>query len=326
MLFRDFARLILVFVMLAPSIANTSPKRDRSSGMEDPFTLGKKLAEEKKFEEARLEFEKAIQEDPSFLNAYLESARASVLSGKRKEGLLRIETAIQIAKKKADISRLKEQRKLFAEIFFTNSAFQKFQDGLNLMQSMKLRAAIEAFEQTLATEPDNVLVMIAYARALQAVDDWKESVNVLEQVFILNPDEKQARILLGKALLNVNQERTILVLKPLVANPSEAEDVFITYSQALAKLGENDKAIDVMQKVVDLHTDRVRSLFWLGKYQSDKAENRWMARKTLQTFLKRGEKTDQDLDDELRGLKQDARRILERINAELEIEESGAKQ
>ena len=311
----------LISALLFSQLALASPKRDRGFEMDDPFSRGKSFAAEKKFEEARVEFEKAIQEDPSFLNAYVESARASVMAGKRKDGLKRIDAALQIARKKNDISRLKEQRKLFAEIFFTNAAFQKFQDGLNLMQSMKLRAAIEAFEQALASEPENVQVMVAYARALQAVDDWKESVNVLEQAFSLNPDEKEARILLAKALLNVNQERTLQILKPLVANPAEAEEVFITYSHALAKSGEADKAIAVLQKDVDLHTDRIRSLFWLGKYQSDRAENRWIARKTLQTFLKRGEGSDDDPANELRGLKQDARRILERINAELEIEE-----
>lgn len=292
--------------------------RERSSGGDDPFAAGMRYAAERKYVEANERFERAIHDDPTQIAPYIESARALVLAGKRREGLKRIETALQIARKRSDIDRLKDQRRLLSEIFYTNTTFQRYQDGVNNMKGMKLRAAIEAFEQALATEPDNVEVMIAYARALQSVDDWKESVNVLEQAFALNNDKKEARVLLAKALLNTNQERTIQLLKSLVDDPKETEDVLVTYAQALAKRGEVDKAIDILQRDVDRHTDRLRSLYWLGKFHADRSESRWIARKHLQTFLKRSDRA--EVESELRGLQQEARRIVERINAELEIE------
>ena len=310
-------RKLLLFLF---AIAATSPAlaKEKSSAIDDPFATGIRLASEKKYAQASEKFELAVKEDPTFIAAYVESARALVLAGKRKDGLKRIEAALQIARKKFDLDRLKNQRRLLSEIFYTNATYQRYQDGVNHMQGMKLRAAIEAFEQALATEPDNVEVMIAYARALQAVDDWKESVNVLEQAFALNPDKKEARLLLAKALLSTNQERTIQLLRPLIDDPLESEDVVVTYAQALAKRGQTAEAIAILQRDVDRRTDRLRTLYWLGKYHSDSPDNRWVARKHLHTFLKRSERAEGE--DELRGLQQEAKRIVERLDGELEID------
>lgn len=316
----DSQNFVAVFLAIACAGNIAIAARDsHRTDQEDPFARGTQLSASKKYEEAAVQYELAMQADPAFIPAYTESARAYVLSGKRKEGLKRLEIGLQAARRKSDIEKLKEQRKLLSEIFYTNSTFQKYQDGLNNMKGMKLRAAIESLEQALATEPDNVLIMVSYAKALQAVDDWKESASVLEQAFALNPDEKEARVLLATALHGTNPDRTLQLLKPVIDDAKEAtEAAVVPYAQALAKKGDLKNAIAVLQKDVDKHTERLKSLYWLGKFHSDIPESRWIARKHLQTFLKRTEHPGEF--EELKDLQQEAHRIVDRIHTELGID------
>lgn len=317
-----FALFLLSFAQGIYAEANPAKATTVKAGRAvpaDPFARGMELVHEQKYDAAAEEFERATRADPLFLNAQVEWARALTLAGKRREGIKRLDFAIRLARRKQDKDRLLEQRRLISSLFYRAQTFQKYQDGLNFLSGMKLRAAIEALEQALAIEPDNVDVLIAYARALQAVDDWKESVNVLEQAHLFDLDREEIRVLLGNALLHSNHERSLALLTPVIRRNSENEEAALIYAQALAKKGEIKSALETLEKAMNNSHDRPKVLFWLGKISAESPENRWVARRHLQAFLKRAER--EGSSEELKPLAIEAQRLLGRLETELGIQE-----
>lgn len=308
------ALVVLLLLLLGDSRAESEPSTD-------PFLAGKEYMSAKKYPEAVTSFEEAIKADPGSVNAHVELARAYTLAGRRREGLRAMDAALKAARRESEKKRIREQRLLITETFYTNASFQHYQDGLNYLSSMKLRAAIEAFEQALAREQDNIVVLIGYARALQAVDDWKESINVLEQAHALDPDRLEARTLLAMALLNSNAEKTIQLLKPLLNDRQASEDVVTIYAQAVAKRGDRKAAISLLEVDLEKNQDRPQVLFWLGKFSAEAPENRWMARRHLQAFLLKADRL-KDRED-LQNLRLEAKRLLDRVDGELGISGAG---
>jgi tetratricopeptide (TPR) repeat protein len=287
------------------------------------YSKGVEFAGGKKWEEALQKFQSAIDLNPGYIASYIEWARTSVMLGKRREALEKLTAALAVAKNKDDRLKVVRERENLSDIFYTNDTFQQYQNGLNYLKLERVGSAVEALERALKTEPDNLLVLAAYGRALQADDRQKDALVVLERAFQLNDGKREIRIDLAEMLLAQSPERTLQLLKPLLAEADER----MTWLQAtaLSARKRNREAIDFLKESIERQPQWVFAPFWLGKHYSLESDGGWNARKYLMTFLKRSESMlegskgmpEAELR-RLRAARSEAEAILSRVNRSLE--------
>lgn len=290
------------------------------------YSKGMELADKKKLTEALEQFELAIKANPAYVSAQIEWARTAVLLGKRREALEKLNTAITTLKNRDDKEKIARERESLSDIFYTNETFQQYQNGLNYLKLDRTGSATEALEKALKTEPENLLILSAYAKALMAEEKQKEATEVLEKALYLNAGRKEIRISLAEILLSQNPERSVFLVKPVIESALPDEEASWVYAKALSALKKNREAIDYLKGVVDQQPSWIMGSFWLGKMYSLEHDGSWNARKYLMTFLKRSEayttpSVGENISAEARRWKlarAEAEEILERVNRSLE--------
>ncbi len=288
------------------------------------YTKGTELASHKKWEEALKQFQSAIDLNPAFVTCYIEYARTAVMMGKRQQGLLKLDAAAEVARSKDDKDRIQKERESLSDIFYTNETFQQYQHGLNYLKLDRSRSALEALEKALKTEPDNLLVLAAYAKALKQEERSKDAIAVLERALELNGSKREVRLDLAEANLVPTPERSLSLLQPLQGNLSD-ERAVILRAQALSQLKRNREAIETVRQLYDKQPASLYASLWLGKLYSQELNGAWNARKYLMTFLRRTEsqalawKDDNSQEArQLKGARAEADQILAKVNKSLE--------
>ncbi|MGZ3700574.1 MAG: hypothetical protein ACXWSD_02265, partial [Bdellovibrionota bacterium] len=178
-------------LFLSPASHAAKPK---SSLAYQYYSRGVELNSRKKREEALKQFQSAIDLNPSFVTSYIEFARTSVMLGRRQQGLEKLDAAMTVARTKEDRERVRKERSSLSEIFYTNETFQWYQNGLNFLKLDRAGSAVDALERAMRTEPDNILVLTAYAQALRHEDRVKDAVAALERAFKLNDGKREVRL------------------------------------------------------------------------------------------------------------------------------------
>jgi predicted Zn-dependent protease len=282
------------------------------------YSRGVELAAKKKWEEARAKFQAAIELNPAFTASYIEWARAAVMLKRRTEGLNKLSTALAFTRTEGERNKVFEERDSLSEIFYTNEAFQQYQNGLNYIRLDRASSAMEALEKARAMEPDNVLVLNAYANALRSEERHKEAVEVLETAFSLNEGKRAVRLDLAEAVLAREPQRAQLLLKPMLQEESD-ERVFWLQAQSLAAQKRNREAIEFLKESLDKNPGWIFAPFWLGKLYALEANEAWNARKYLMTFLRRTQPSAEKTEDrKLQAARAEAEEILARVNQALE--------
>jgi tetratricopeptide (TPR) repeat protein len=313
--------LIIAVAFLASGLAD-----GKTTTAFQQYSKGLELVDKKKFSEALEKFEQAIQSNSAYVSAYVEWARTSVLMGKRKEALEKLNLAMNNLKGKEDREKIARERESLSDVFYTNETFQQYQNGLNYLKLDRSGSAIEALEKALKTEPENLLILSAYARALIAEEKQKEAIQLLEKAFQLNAGRKEIRISLGDLLLSQNPERSLFLVKPVVDSTSPDEEASWVYAKALSALKMNRDAIEFLRNVVDQQPSWILGSFWLGKMYASEYDGSWNARKYLMTFLKRSEPyaalnspdSNSAESRKWKNIRAEAEEILERVNKSLE--------
>lgn len=313
-------KILLVAALLLFSVGAEA----KSSLAYQNYSRGVEFAARKKWSEALEKFQSAIDLNPGYVASYLEWARTSVMLGRRKEALEKLGAAMAFARGKEEREKISKERENLSEIFYTNETFQQYQNGLNYLRLERNSSAVEALERALKTEPDNLLILTAYAKALQAEDRQKEALVVLERAFALNEGKSEVRLDLAESTLAQNPERTLQLIKSQISEPAEERTIWLQ-AQALSALKKNKEAIDLLRGEVDRQPNWIFGSFWLGKLYSLEADGSWNARKYLMTFLKRTEGMVDPLVTDLgpearkiRAARAEAEAILARVNQSLE--------
>lgn len=278
--------LMLAALISAPSASAAKPAPKPATNLAyQHYSRGVELAGKKKWAEALEKFQAAIDLNPTYVDSYIEWGRASVMAGRRREGLEKLSAALAVARDGKDKERLTKERDSLSDIFYTNETFQQYQNGLNYLRLERSGSAVEALDKALKTEPDNVAVLLAYAHALQIEERRKEALAALERAFLLNEGNREVRMNLAEALLAQNPERASQLLKPLL-DPLE-ERVAWLQAQALSSLKRNREAIEFLRVNTEKNQQWVYAPFWLGKLYALEVGGGWNARKYLMTFLRR---------------------------------------
>lgn len=309
---------LLVLLLVSPAALAAKPK---SSLAYQYYSRGVELNSRKHWDEALKQFQSAIDLNPSYVTAYVEYARAAVMLGKRGQGLDKLDAGFAAARTRDDKDRVQKERESLSEIFYTNETFQWYQNGLNFLKLDRAGSAVDALERARRTEPDNVLVLSAYARALRVEDRTKDAVPVLERALQLNEGKRDVRLDLADAVLVPNPERAHELLKGL----GQDERAVILDAQALSSLKRNHEAVEAVRAYFEKQPSSLYAPFWLGKLYERETDGSWNARKYLMTFLRRADAQAQANKDEssaearqLRTVRAEADQILARVNQKLE--------
>lgn len=318
-------KILLALALLCATPALAAPTKSKSSLAYQYYSRGVELSARKKWTEALKQFQSAIDLNPAFVSAYVEFARTKVMAGDRKAGLEKLAAAAGVARTKEDKTRVQKERENLSEIFYTNETFQRYQDGLNLLSLDRAGNAMGPLEEAMKADPNNILVLAAYGRALRQEDRLKEAVATLEQAFTLNENKRDVRFDLAEASLGQTPARAHELLEPLLASRSDDEKSIILDAQALSKLERNGDAIESLREFLEKQPSSLYAPFWLGKLYEKETNGAWNARKYLMTFLRRTEALSAVSKDEnnpdaraLRALKTEAEQILDRVNRSLE--------
>jgi tetratricopeptide (TPR) repeat protein len=289
------------------------------------YSKGAELAGHKKWEEARKQFQAAIDLNPAFMPSYLEFARAAVMEGKRQLGLEKLSAASAFAKNREDKEKLLREQENLSEIFYTNETFQQYQNGLNYLRLDRPGSAVEALEKALKTESDNVLVLIAYGRALKQEERSKEAVVALERALAINEGKAEVRLELADLYLASAPTKSLELLRPLHGRDGGERAAWVE-AQALSALSRNPEAIELMHQAFEKSPSSLYAPLWLGKLYAQETNGAWNARKYLMTFQRRAESQNALLDKDnvspeakqLRAARTEAEQILSRVNRSLE--------
>lgn len=319
---------MMVLLLLLSTQALAAPAPLKSTLAYQYYSRGVELAARKKHQEALEKFLSAIDLNPGYTASYVEYARSSVLLGHRKQGLKKLSDALLTIQRRDDRERLQRERETLSEIFYTNETFQQYQNGLNYMKLERAGSAVEALEKALKTEPDNTLVLAAYARALQAEERPKEAQEALEKAFELNDGNKGVRLDLAELLIGKKPERALNLLRALPADATE-ERMALLQARSLSAMSRNKEAIEFLRERAERQQSWLFAQLWLGKLYTLEQNGNWNARKHLMTFLKRtaalaepkeGEKPE-DIRPEVRQMRlarSEAEALLVRVNQSLE--------
>jgi tetratricopeptide (TPR) repeat protein len=312
--------ILLALLFLAPAEA----AKPKSSLAYQYYSRGVELNSHKKREEALKQFQSAIDLNPSFVTSYVEYARTAVMLGKRQKGLEKLDAALAVARTKEDRERVRRERENLSEIFYTNETFQWYQNGLNFLKLDRAGSAVDALERAMHTEPDNILILTAYARALRQDDRLKDAVAALERALKLNEGKREVRLELAESSLTPDPERAHELLQD-VAPAQQDERSVVLDAQALTALKRNREAIELLRTFYDKQPGSTYAPYWLGKLYERESNGSWNARKYLMTFIRRTEPQVQASKEEngaearqLRAARAEADQILARVNRSLE--------
>jgi len=314
--------ILVTFSVLLP--AHAAAAKPKTSLAYQYYSRGVELASHKKWDDALKQFQSAIDLNPAFITSYIEFARTAVMMGKRQLGLEKLDGALDAARTREDKERVQKERESLSDIFYTNETFQQYQNGLNYLRLDRSRSALDELEKALKTEPDNLLVLTAYAKALKQEERPKEALVVLERALALNDSKREVRLDLAEAALVPAPERSLSLLVPLQENLGD-ERAAILQTQALVALKRTREAIETMRNLYDRHPASNYASLWLGKLYAQEANGSWNARKYLMTFLRRTEiqsvawKEDNSQEArQLRAARAEADQLLAKVNRSLE--------
>jgi tetratricopeptide (TPR) repeat protein len=271
------------------------------------------LVQSKSYAKAEQKYLEIIKYHPNHVPAYLELARTEMLLKKRKDALEKLDLALKVATRKEERQKIQDQRSNLSEVFFTNQTFQQYQNGLNFMQLDRASAAIENFERALLAESDNVAILTAYGQALSKESNGAAALKAYEQALLLNPDKKDAKILLAENILESNPKRVVALLESVAIETDVSEKSAMLYAKALFALAKEKEAFEYLRFRAERNVAWVESLFWLGKTYSKNKDGAWLARKYLMLFLKRERERSQ-----FPVLREEAQTLMSRVNDSLQ--------
>ncbi len=310
-------------VILLSMLVSLSGLAKESSGYQ-LYSKGVELASQNKCKDATEFFHRAIKLNPSFVSSYIELARCETLLNNRQNGLEVLLKGLAKVKREEDQKKIRKELTNLTEIFYTDNAFQKYQNGLNYLRIGRYNAATEELTSANEKEPVNVLVLLALAKSTELDGNPKSAQEYLEKAVHWNPGKLEALENLAAYIWSTNAERAVSLLEPYRKHhPSERTLTF--YSLALTKMKPGKDSLENLRRAVEENNNWIFGAYWLGKSYAEEGSGNWLARKYLMTFEKRVDGVFQNPKDrapyeleEFKTLKKQADTLLTRVNQALQ--------
>ena len=280
-----FALAICGFAVAAvspPSRADTSPGINPDA---------EALLARHKWAQAAVILRSEMRRDPRSISVSADLAKALLYLHHREEAIGVLDRAIELNRGKSK-AWLIEQLRLVSKIFLTNTGFQTYQDGVDLLAAQRERGAQDKFEQALSAEPDNVGVLTRMGQARLLDRDYDGAFKNLKQALHLNPYEPEIHLWLGRAMeLRGDKSEGLGELRQGAARLGQSELAPIWLAAALDSSGHADAAMKVLDQDIKsnpIHVDALVELAKLKIRDPDASQDiLWSARRDFQNALSR---------------------------------------
>jgi tetratricopeptide (TPR) repeat protein len=316
---------------------------------EVPISLGsdyqeaQELLSRRKWAEAAVVLRKVLKSAPEFASGALDLAKALVYSGRREEALSVLTEAANRERGQRRAILVRRVRVL-SRLFLSNTTFQMFQEGFNLLLARKYGAARDRFERALAQEPDNVEVLTRVGQCLVMDGDYDSAAERLRLARKLSPHEPEVRLWLGRALHQRGELNEAVDELRLAASGLEGSELApVWLAEALTSAGQRAAALQTLEQDLKAQPYHVLALFTAARLRFQAtdgavtpsaagAQALWAVRRDLQLALSRLPRYSSaelprfegELGLDLRdsgGLKKDIDGLLKRVDSRLETEE-----
>lgn len=234
----------------------------------------------------------AAGKDPGSLPILLDLSRALAFTGHREEALGLLGPLPRRERGSARAT-LVQRIRLLSRLFLTNSDFQLYQDGLNLVLLGKYKPAKDRLERALDQEPGNVEVLTRLGQCLELDGDHEGAVRRLRQAGSLDPYEPEIHLWLGRALAKRGDAGDSLVeLRAAIKDLPGSETAVLWLAETLESQGQKDRALQALEEDLRRHPTHVRSLILESRLKlqdspSNDSRTGWTVRKNLQLALSR---------------------------------------
>jgi tetratricopeptide (TPR) repeat protein len=228
------SKWILVFIIPLLVVGCRNEERAREAKLK--YSLGVSYFQERKLNEAREAFEKAVQLNPKYYEARLALSNVYFEMQRGEDAIREIKKAIRIEPTKA------QPHQLLSHIYFS---FGRFDDVL------------EELERAIVLEPGNLdprLQLVSFLLDVDVFQDVERAKLELEEMLRMAPNMPEVHHLMGMALLNLGQFREAAEKFQYILE--RFPNIFETfYSLGIANLrsGEYQKAIEPLKSAIKLN-------------------------------------------------------------------------
>ncbi len=246
---------------------------------------------ERKWDDAILSLKRLERRDPS-VEVKVELSRAMFYSGRREESVALLQRTMKSARSAKDKDFLAKRVQIVSRLFYTQTTFLMYQEGLHLLEARKLRAARDRFEQALAQEPDNLEILVRLAQAQALSSDPDSSSERLRLAKKLNPEDPEIRLWLGRALFFRGEIVPALdELRAAHQQMSESEESALWLAEALISSGQRGSAVQMLEKHLQRYPMHLQALVYFAEQRYEAAgkdsQSLWAVRKDLQLVRSR---------------------------------------
>jgi|GEM_PF-2581706 len=203
------------------------------------------------------------------MTSVIQEAQKAAVAKNRKVATNKLLNAIKSEHTPKNKAKLMETLKSLADVFFTDQGQRLFETA----QSMAYESsdtALARFNEALAMEDSNVVILLAMARVQLSKKDCASAETTLQTAGEINPYDKTLRFLRAKSLLCQHKATDALAL--LKMDPVDEPVANVTMASALYETGNEHEAMGLLQKTASRDASYPESHYWLWKVAEDKTD------------------------------------------------------
>lgn len=199
----------------------------------------------------------------------IQDAQKAAVAKNRKVATNKLLNAVKTEHSPKAKAKLLETLGTLADIFFTDQGQRLFETAQSMAYE-NADTALARFNDALAVEDNNVVILLAMARVQLAKKDCGAADTTLQSAAAINPYDKTLRFLRAKTLLCQHHPQEALAL--LKMEPSEDPVSLVTLAQALYANGNLHEASSLLQKAAGKDSSYPEVHYWLWKVSEDDSE------------------------------------------------------
>ncbi len=223
------------------------PEKPTSEEIDKYITLGDNYFKEGKFDEAIIEYKKALEIEPrdDILNKLGQAHQQKRLAGKSEEQPAKIDT-FKSKKTLDEMPRLEREQDLSIE--------ELYDRGISYYDKGMIDKAIEEFKEVLELDPDDIETHYHLGNAYADKEIFDEAISIYKKVIEKNPEFIDAYLSLSTLYLDMDMvdEAISLCNQAISANP---DDSFLCFhlGEAYVRNEQYEEAITAFNKAISIN-------------------------------------------------------------------------
>lgn len=199
----------------------------------------------------------------------IQEAQKAAVTKNRKVATNKLLNAIKAEHTPKNKAKLMETLKSLADVFFTDQGQRLFETAQSMAYD-NADTALARFNEALAMEDSNVVILLAMARVQLSKKDCTAAETTLQTAAEINPYDKTLRFLRAKTLLCQHKAADALAL--LKMDPVDEPVSTVTLAAALYETGSEHEAMGLLQRTASKDASYPEAHYWIWKISDDKTD------------------------------------------------------